>query len=499
MTGSTLVSSLLALACVFLPLCAAQGSCRGRCGEPFARGQVCNCDYSCFSHGECCKDFEEVCTVSGSCRGRCDEPFRRGRQCDCDSDCVLYNTCCPDYHGPCDAFSNLKAPRSSKITKTTEYTDKCIAACLANQQDPDVLRDGNMALAGLNNLMALSEAPSLLTGGPIAQDTGLYLSSSDIPDIGTNPSGFPLPESGPGPASAVGSEQAGGPSSAKPLTIPVQVALAISGQGDPVQSSGPASGSGRPSNLADIAQSMGANNPSGLGPDLCSGLPIDGLAALFNGSIIVFRGHFFWLLNPKTRSAGPAQRITEVLGIPSPIDTAFTRCNCQSKTIIIKGDDYWSFENGVMEPGYPRSVSTDFGGLTGEISAALPIPATRKRPETVYFFKKGGRAHKFSYPPGSAPNCSGKRSKNTKNQHARQAGMQLSGEINLSLTWKGFPTPVTSALSMPNPRKSDGFDYLVFSWPKIFNIKISGELPTLAAPASSPSQQNDIRSWLNCP
>jgi len=42
----------------------------------------------------------------------------------------------------------------------------------------------------------------------------------------------------------------------------------------------------------------------------------------------------------------------------------------------------------------------------------------------------------------------------------------LSGEINIKLKMNGFPTPVTSAMSMPNPRKSDGFDYFVFSWRK---------------------------------
>lgn len=44
--------------------------------------------------------------------------------------------------------------------------------------------------------------------------------------------------------------------------------------------------------------------------------------------------------------------------------------------------------------------------------------------------------------------------------------VRLSGEINISLKWKGFPTPVTSALSMPNSRKPDGFEYYVFSWRK---------------------------------
>ncbi|XP_056100661.1 proteoglycan 4a [Rhinichthys klamathensis goyatoka] len=472
MTGSALVSSLLALACVLLPLCAAQGSCVGRCGDPFARGQVCNCDYNCFVHGECCKDFDDVCTVRDSCRGRCGEPFQRGRQCECDSDCALHNTCCPDYSPQCDAFSQLQAARSSKLNKPTDYTQKCMAACLAAQQSPDLMRDG----------------------------------------IGSNPSGFPLPESGPAPAAgplqamgpSSGALQAGGPSFGNPLTIPVQVSLSVSGQGDG-PSSGPGSGSGRPSTPTDIAQAMPTNSPAGADansdPDLCNGLAIDGMVTLFNGTIIVFRGHYFWLLNPKTKRAGPARRITEELGIPSPIDTAFTRCNCQGKTYIIKGDNYWSFENGVKEPGYPRSVSQDFGGLTGEITAALPIPATRKRPESVYFFKKGGTIQKSSYPPGSGPTCSGKKSKNSvyaKIRRARQAEIQLSGEINITLKMNGFPTPVTSAMSMPNPKKPDGFDYFVFSWPKVFNVKISGELPALTAPVSHSSQQNDISKWLNC-
>ncbi|ROL44754.1 Proteoglycan 4 [Anabarilius grahami] len=538
MTGSALVSSLLALACVLLPLCAAQGSCVGRCGEPFNRGQICNCDYNCFVHGECCKDFDDVCTTSDSCRGRCGEPFRRGRQCECDSDCALHNTCCPDYSRQCDAFSNLQAARSSKPNKPTvppktktpkmpdlkplrapkkpsgskseeegtDYTEECMAACLAAQQSPDLVRDGTR----LNNFMAPSEVPSLPAGGPSPQDIGLYapLTPSDIPGIGSNPSGFPLPsgfllpESGPAPAA--GPLQAGGPSSGNPLTLPVQVSLSISEQGDG-PSSGPASGSGRPSTLADIAQALATSSPAGADansdPDLCSGRVIDGMVTLFNGTIIVFRGHFFWLLNPKTKRVGPARRITEELGIPSPIDTAFTRCNCQGKTYIIKGDNYWSFENGVKEPGYPRSVSQDFGGLTGEITAALPVPATRKKPESVYFFKKGGTIQKFSYPPGSGPTCSGKRSKNSvyaKIRRARQAEIQLSGEINIKLKMKGFPTPVTSAMSMPNPKKPDGFDYFVFSWPKVFNVKISGELPALSAPVSHSSQQNDISKWLNC-
>ncbi|XP_043116969.1 proteoglycan 4a isoform X2 [Puntigrus tetrazona] len=480
MTGSALVSFLLALACVLLPLCAAQGSCLGRCGEPFTRGQVCSCDYSCFVHGECCKDFDGVCTVGGSCRGRCGEAFRRGRQCQCDSDCALHGSCCPDYSAQCDVFSQLQAARSSKPNTPTDYTEECMAACLAAQQNPDLMRDGNR----MNNFMAPSDATSLPAGGPPPQDVFSPLTPSDISGIGFNPSGGPLPGSGPAPAA--------GPSSDGPLAIPVQVSLSVSGQGD------------RPSSLADIAQAMAASSPAApdadSNPNLCSGPAIDGMAVLPNNSIMVFRGHFFWVLNPKTKRAGPARRITEELGVPSPVDTAFTRCNCQGKTIIIKGNNYWSLENGVVEAGYPRSVSQDFGGLTGEITAALPVPATRKRPESVYFFKKGGTVQKLTFPAGSAPTCSGKRSKNPDKvpKNGKQAAIQLSGEININLKMKGFPAPVTSALSMPNPRKSEGFDYFVLSWPKVLNVKVSGDLPALTAPASHSSQQNDIGKWLNC-
>ncbi|XP_026062253.1 proteoglycan 4a [Carassius auratus] len=486
MTGSALVSFLLALACVLLPLCTAQGSCVGRCGEPFTRGQVCSCDYSCFVHGECCKDFDDVCTVGDSCRGRCGEAFRRGRQCECDSDCALHDSCCPDYSAHCDALSQLQAARGSKLNKLTDYTEECMAVCLAAQQNPDLMRNGGR----LNNFMAPSDAASLPAGGPLPQDIFAPLTPSDIPGIASNPSGFPLPGSDPAPAA--------GPFSDNPLTIPVQVSLSVSGQGE-----GP-SAAHRPSALADIAQAVAASSPAApdanSNPDLCTGLAFNGMATLSNNSIIVFRGHFFWMLNPKTRRAGPARRITEELGIPSPIDTAFTRCNCQGKTYIIKGDNYWSLENGVVESGYPRSVSQDFGGLTGEITAALPIPAARKRPESVYFFKKGGTVQKLTFPPGSAPTCSGKRSKNSDKvpKNGKAAGIQLSGEINIKLKMKGFPTPVTSALSMPNPRKSDGFDYFVFSWPKVLNVKVSGDLPALTAPVSHSSQQNDISKWLNC-
>lgn len=57
---------------------------------------------------------------------------------------------------------------------------------------------------------------------------------------------------------------------------------------------------------------------------------------------------------------------------------------------LFQGDQYWRLDrNMVMEPGYPKPLSSEFPGLTGSISAVLAVPATRTRPETVFFFKKG--------------------------------------------------------------------------------------------------------------
>lgn len=317
---------------------------------------------------------------------------------------------------------------------------------------------------------------------------------------------LPLPPKNP-MGSTLGTSHAGISSPGEPLadgTDHVQISVSINGQagGAPNQASDVSELSARrTSTLTDITQALEADSteqpPQSSSPDLCNGLPINGVASPFNGSIIVFKGDFFWLLDPKTRAAGPARSITAELGIPSPIDTAFNRCNCEGKTYIIKGDNYWSFQNGVKEPGYPRSVSKDFAGLSGNIVAALSVPATRNKPELVYFFRKGGTAQKLTYPAGSGPTCTGKKGKNPVPAKNRQP-VRLSGEINIGLKWKGFPTPVTSALSMPNTKKPDVFDYYIFSGPKVFNIKISGDIPVLASPGKPPAE-NEVKNWLNCP
>ncbi|XP_034744137.1 proteoglycan 4a isoform X2 [Etheostoma cragini] len=99
---------------------AGPGSCVGRCGEVFTRGQQCTCDFSCQQHNECCPDFQAVCITAQSCQGRCGETFRRGRTCECDPQCIQYNTCCQDYQLHCDArvsVSHIQPVRAASSGK----------------------------------------------------------------------------------------------------------------------------------------------------------------------------------------------------------------------------------------------------------------------------------------------------------------------------------------------------------------------------------------------
>ncbi|XP_072219079.1 proteoglycan 4a [Leuresthes tenuis] len=339
-----------------------EGSCLGRCGEVFNRGQQCTCDFNCRQHKECCPDFEATCTPAQSCQGRCGETFRRGQLCECDPMCSHYNTCCHDYQLNC----GVNGPAGSR---------------------PSTLQD-------------VAHALGLSAGVGGSEGTGI---------------GLP----------------------------------------------------------ADI--------------DLCSDSPINGLTALINGAILIFKGGLFWSIDPVSSSVGRPQNITDILGISTPIDSVFTRSNCKGNTYIIKGDQYWRLdENMVMQPGFPKPLSYEFPGLTGSISAVLAVPATRSRPETLYFFKNGGDImQKFTFPPESTPSCRENPRSFLKKSLNHPAEVLLSGEINIKVSLKGFPTPITSALSMPSPQGSDGYQHFLFSGPLFFKVQISGDFPALVKPNPS--------------
>lgn len=262
--------------------------------------------------------------------------------------------------------------------------------------------------------------------------------------------------------------------------------------------------------------------------NICNGKPVDGLTTLRNGTLVAFRGHYFWMLNP-FRPPSPPRRITEVWGIPSPIDTVFTRCNCEGKTFFFKDSQYWRFTNDVMDAGYPKLIVKGFGGLTGKIVAALSIAKYKDRPESVYFFKRGGNIQQYTYKQEPVRKCTGRQPAINYSVYGQAAQVRrrrferavgpfqthtfrihysvpikasyqdkgfLHNEVKVSTLWRGFPNVVTSAITLPNIRKPDGYDYYAFSKDQYYNI----DVPTRTARAiTTRSGQTLSRVWYNCP
>uniref|UniRef100_A0A4W6CXH3 SMB domain-containing protein n=1 Tax=Lates calcarifer TaxID=8187 RepID=A0A4W6CXH3_LATCA len=370
---STVLCAVILLACA-LTFSAAQTSCRGRCGAEYYRGYMCQCDYSCLSYGECCKDYESQCTTKNSCKGRCGETFKRGRLCSCDSDCLKYKQCCPDYKMHCDAEG--------------KFDDVC--------------------------------SPSD-TSDPISSD---------------NP-GTILPQ-------------------------PITAVDDVSSQPNPTSAS----------------QTEVSPTVFGILMLLCRSTTL---------LLFFLTGHYFWFLD-RNRVPGPARGITQVWGVPSPIDTVFTRCNCQGKTYIFKGAQYWRFENDVLDPGYPKVIETGFDGLRGHITAALSVPQYQRRRESVYFFKRGGLVQKYSYQFGTGSTCGKK---------PQLAIYTVRSTINIRTSWRGFPSTITAAVSIPINREPEGYKYYVFSRSKSYNVRMDGERPAIAEPKPNASpQSNDI---FKCP
>ncbi|XP_014894302.1 proteoglycan 4a isoform X1 [Poecilia latipinna] len=537
---------------------AAPGSCVGRCGEVFTRGQQCTCDFSCLQHKECCPDFLATCTTTPSCRGRCSETFRRGRTCDCDPLCVQYNTCCQDFQLHCDAAVSVPHHGGPQTLRTTG----------SKNRNPDRSRHSSN-----------SESEERYTGRggrcpqyPGGQCSGRFGPTNPLPtgSLGSNPPAVPGDgNTAVGPLPGQVSTSLGGTHQLSAVHLPrpsngapvldgrVPVGSSTNGAGDGklnvhlviapggLNPSGPSQGGPaqpRPSTLLDVAQalglSVGQRVPEGPGTglmsnaDLCSGSPINGLTALGNGTVLIFKGELFWAVDSVGGSIGPPQNIRDTLGVSSPIDTVFTRMDCSGNTYVIKGNQCWRLdENLMVKPGYPKPLTSEFPGLTGPISAALVVPATRNRLETIFFFKPGDIMQRFTVLPGSSASCRDKPKSSTLKNFAQQAAADvlLSGEINIKVSLTGFPSPVTSALSMPAPQSTNPYQLFVFSGPLYFRVQITGDLPVLVKPdppasltplpnpvlsplvmATNPANPagqnqnpahptNSIRFWLRCP
>ncbi|NWQ78232.1 PRG4 protein, partial [Columbina picui] len=262
--------------------------------------------------------------------------------------------------------------------------------------------------------------------------------------------------------------------------------------------------------------------------DLCSGKPADGMVALPNGTLAVFRGHYYWLLNGRTPPTTNPRRISDGWGIPSPIDAVFSRCNCDGKTFFIKGPLYWRFTNGVMDKGYPKPLANGFAGLSGKIVATLPVARYQNRPESVYFIKRDGNMQQYVYKQEAAKQCQ-RRPRVTirypafvprlvirrRFQRAVRnptvirtvrinpypAGnfrllRVLRKEIKVTAYWRGLPKVIHSTIALPNYNKPDGYDYYAFSYNRYYSLDVGRRI---ARPVTALTGKTVTKDWYNCP
>ncbi|NWT42736.1 PRG4 protein, partial [Chroicocephalus maculipennis] len=262
--------------------------------------------------------------------------------------------------------------------------------------------------------------------------------------------------------------------------------------------------------------------------DLCSGKPADGMVALQNGTLAVFRGHYYWLLNGRSPPTTNPRRISDGWGIPSPIDSVFSRCNCDGKTFFIKGPLYWRFTNGVMDKGYPKPLANGFAGLSGKIVATLPVARYNSRPESVYFIKKDGNMQQYVYRQEPAKKCQRRTHVTIKypafvprlvirRRFQRAARMPtviqsvrinpypsgnlcllrvLRKEIKMTTYWRGLPKVIHSTISLPNHNKPDGYDYYAFSYNRYYSLDVGKRI---ARPVTALTGKTVSKDWYNCP
>ncbi|XP_004857038.3 vitronectin [Heterocephalus glaber] len=260
-----------------------------------------------------------------SCKGRCTEGFNAEKKCQCDELCSYYQSCCSDYMAEC----------KPQVTRGDVFTRAEDEYGYYDYQTKDNTEDHTQM-----------ESPS--------------------------------------PTTAVSQSQSEGTSEPPPVLNPEKESptFEASTLGPKTETSGPEGVSLRPEATDQGALESPAEE------ELCSGKPFDAFTDLKNGSIFAFRGKYCYELDETAVRPGYPKLIRDVWGIEGPIDAAFTRINCQGKTYLFKGGQYWRFEDGVLDPDFPRNISEGFSGIPDNLDAALALPAhSYSGRERVYFFK----------------------------------------------------------------------------------------------------------------
>ncbi|XP_074498021.1 vitronectin a [Sebastes fasciatus] len=284
--------------------------------------------------------------ADNSCEGRCNV-YGRDQTCQCEKTCKHYKNCCPDYEDVCGK------PTRGDTFAFAEDDDGDGELFEGPTPSPGRSAHGQ-SFTGINRLLRPTQRP--------------------ISDFSRRPQQHPQ--------------------TTLRMTRPPRLMETIH-QEAPVPPAQMFPSTTKPPQGAAAAETTTVNATTAApteAPDpdavACSGRPFDSFMQVKNGSIFAFRGDYFFELDQKVVLPGYPKLIKDVWGISGPIDAAFTRVNCQGKTYIFKGHQYWRFDNGVLDEDYPRDISVGFDTIPDHMDAAFALPAPDYNGrERVYFFK----------------------------------------------------------------------------------------------------------------
>lgn len=121
--------------------------------------------------------------------------------------------------------------------------------------------------------------------------------------------------------------------------------------------------------------------------ELCNDASFDAIVTLKNGDTFTFKGGKYWKLTDESVANGyPRDLSSDWGGLPPNLDAAFTWTN--GKTYFFKGSQYWRFTNQVMDSGYPKEISKGFEGIPDRVDGAFVWTGNEK----IYFFKVSNKS-----------------------------------------------------------------------------------------------------------
>ncbi|CAH1130895.1 unnamed protein product [Ceutorhynchus assimilis] len=129
-------------------------------------------------------------------------------------------------------------------------------------------------------------------------------------------------------------------------------------------------------------KSPGPNEGGTQDTSLCKDPKFDTIFNSAEGYTYIFKGDKYWRLTEESIAPGYPKSISDGwAGLTGNIDAAFTYKN--GKTYFFKGSKYWRYKGRKMDGDYPKDISEGFTNIPNDLDAAMVWSGNGK----IYFFK----------------------------------------------------------------------------------------------------------------